>query len=121
MEGVKKGMLATPVLAPGQPYAATGMMVVNNEVRDTQMYPLIPVPAHIGVTVFSPEILPRFLQLFSYEEKNDFEQVLFPILAKEKKLWSVGLTKGAWIAVNDLKSYNSLAKMLEQTEKEKKK
>jgi NDP-sugar pyrophosphorylase family protein len=112
IEGEKKGMLATAVLAPGQPYASTGMMVVNNKVVDTQMYPLIPVPAHIGVTIFSPNILPRFLQLFSLEEKNDFEQVLFPILAKENKLWSVGLTEGTWIAVNDLKSYNSLTKML---------
>jgi NDP-sugar pyrophosphorylase family protein len=114
IEGEKKGMLATAVLAPGQPYASTGMMVVNNKVVDTQMYPLIPVPAHIGVTIFSPNILPRFLQLFSLEEKNDFEQVLFPILAKENKLWSVGLTEGTWIAVNDLKSYNSLTKMLQK-------
>jgi NDP-sugar pyrophosphorylase family protein len=117
--GEKKGMLATAVLAPGQPYASTGMMVVNNAVVDTHMYPLIPVPAHIGVTIFSPDILPRFLQLFSLEEKTDFEQVLFPILAEEKKLWSVGLTQGTWIAVNDLKSYNSLNKMLEQVEKTK--
>jgi NDP-sugar pyrophosphorylase family protein len=115
LKGENKGMLATAVLAPGQPYASTGMMVVNNKVVDTQMYPLIPVPAHIGVTVFSPKILPRFLQLFNLKEKNDFEQVLFPILAKENKLWSVGLTEGTWIAVNDLKSYNSLTKMLEQT------
>jgi NDP-sugar pyrophosphorylase family protein len=113
IEGEKKGMFATAVLALGQPYASTGMMVVNNKVVDTQMYPLIPVPAHIGVTVFSPKILPRFLQLFSLKEKNDFEQVLFPILAKESKLWSVGLTEGTWIAVNDLKSYNLLTKMLQ--------
>jgi NDP-sugar pyrophosphorylase family protein len=114
LDGVKMGMVATAVLAPGQPYASTGMMVVDNKVVDTQMYPLIPVPAHIGVTIFSPKILPRFLQLFSLKEKNDFEQILFPILAKESKLWSVGLTEGTWIAVNDLKSYNSLTKMLEQ-------
>jgi NDP-sugar pyrophosphorylase family protein len=114
LEGIKKGMVATAVLAPGQPYASTGMMVVDNKVVDTQMYPLIPVPAHIGVTIFSPKILPRFLQLFNLKEKNDFEQILFPILAKENKLWSVGLTEGTWIAVNDLKSYNSLTKMLEQ-------
>jgi NDP-sugar pyrophosphorylase family protein len=119
MEGERRGMLATAVLAPGQPYASTGMMVVSNSVVDTHMYPLIPVPAHIGVTIFSPYILPRFLQLFSLEEKTDFEQVLFPILAEENKLWSVGLTKGTWIAVNDLKSYNSLNKMLEQIEKSK--
>ena len=114
LEGEKKGMLATAVLAPGQPYASTGMMVVGNVVLDTQMYPLIPVPAHVGITIFSPEILPRFLQLFSLSEKSDFEQVLFPILAREKKLWSVGLTKGTWIAVNDLKSYSSLVKILEE-------
>ncbi|MDO8592016.1 MAG: NDP-sugar synthase [bacterium] len=112
IEGEKKGMLATAVLAPGQAYAATGMMVVDNQVVDTQMYPFIPVPAHIGVTVFSPKILPRFKKLFSLSEKSDFEQVLFPILADEKKLWSVGLTKGTWIAVNDLKSYKQLIDML---------
>jgi len=108
LEGEKKGMLATAVLAPGQAYAATGMMVVDNVVQDTQMYPLIPVPAHAGMTVFSPEILPRFLDLFSLTKKCDFEQVLFPLLAQEGKLWSAGLTKGTWIAVNDLKSYNQL-------------
>lgn len=112
IEGEKKGMLATVVLAPGQAYAATGMMVVDNKVVDTQMYPFIPVPAHIGVTVFSPKILPRFKELFSLTEKSDFEQVLFPLLAQEKKLWSVGLTKGVWVAVNDLKSYKQLVDLL---------
>jgi NDP-sugar pyrophosphorylase family protein len=112
IEGVKKGMLATAVLAPGQAYASTGMMVVNNQVIDTQMYPFIPVPAHVGTTIFSPEILPRFKELFSLTKKSDFEQVLFPLLAKEKKLWSAGLTKGTWIAVNDLKSYKQLIELL---------
>jgi NDP-sugar pyrophosphorylase family protein len=105
-------MLATPVLAVGQPYAATGMMVVNNAVVDSQMYPLIPVPAHVGITVFSPEILPRFRELFSLDKKNEFEQVLFPLLAQEEKLWSAGLTQGTWIAVNDLKSYKQLVSIL---------
>ncbi len=108
LEGEAKGKLATAVLAAGQAYAATGMMVVDNEVKDTQMYPFIPVPAHVGMTVFSPALLPRFLELFSLTRKSDFEQVLFPLLAEEGKLWSAGLTKGTWIAVNDLKSYNQL-------------
>ncbi len=115
LEGEKHGMHATAVLAHGQPYASTGMMVVNNAVIDTQMYPLIPVPAHVGITVFSPDILPRFQELFSLTKKSDFEQVLFPILAKENKLWSAGLTKGTWIAVNDLKTYNQLIKHLPET------
>jgi len=113
LEGVKKGNIATAVLAPGQSYASTGMMVVDNKVVDTQMYPFIPVPAHIGVTIFSPKIFPRFKELFDLNEKSDFEQVLFPLLAKEKKLWSVGLTKGTWVAVNDLKSYKQLVEILE--------
>jgi NDP-sugar pyrophosphorylase family protein len=105
-------MLATAVLAHGQPYAYTGMMVVDNQVVDSEMYPFIPVPAHVGITVFSPEILPRFKELFSLTEKCDFEQVLFPILAHEKKLWAAGLTEGTWIAVNDLKSYKQLVSHL---------
>jgi len=91
------------------------MMVVDNQIVDTQMYPFIPVPAHVGITIFSPEILPRFKKLFSLTEKSDFEQVLFPLLAKEKKLWSVGLTKGTWIAVNDLKTYKQLIDLLEKS------
>ncbi|OGL39240.1 hypothetical protein A3J32_01730 [Candidatus Saccharibacteria bacterium RIFCSPLOWO2_02_FULL_46_7] len=113
IEGEKKGMLATAILALGQAYASTGMMVVDNQIVDTQMYPFIPVPAHVGITIFSPQILPRFKKLFSLTEKSDFEAVLFPLLAKEKKLWSVGLTKGIWIAVNDLKTYKQFIDLLE--------
>ncbi|HEU5121515.1 MAG TPA: NDP-sugar synthase [Candidatus Saccharimonadales bacterium] len=113
IEGEKKGMQATAVLAPGQAYASTGMMVVNNAVVDTEMYPLIPVPAHVGITVFSPQVFSRFKELFSLTEKNDFEQILFPLLAQEGLLWSAGLLDGVWIAVNDLKSYKQLIKKLE--------
>jgi NDP-sugar pyrophosphorylase family protein len=108
LEGVEKGMLATPVLVPGQPYVSTGMMVADNVVVDTQAFPYIPIPAHIGVTVFSPEVLPRFKQLFSLEQKTDFEAVLFPILAKEKKLWSAGLLEGRWLQIKDPKGYKQL-------------
>lgn len=115
LEGERQDMLATAVLAAGQAYASTGMMVVDNQVVDTQMYPFIPVPAHVGTTIFSPKIYLRFKELFPLTEKNDFEQVLFPLLAGEKKLWSVGLTKGLWIAVNDLKSYKQLIETLGPT------
>jgi NDP-sugar pyrophosphorylase family protein len=115
LEGVSKGNVATAVVAPGQKYASTGLMVVDNQVVDTQMYPMIPVPAHVGISVFAPQILPRFRELFSLEKKSDFEQVLFPLLAQEKRLWSADLTKGTWIAVNDLKSYKQLVELLPET------
>jgi len=114
LDGLNQGKLATAVVSPGQPYASTGMMVVGNEVTDTQMYPMIPVPAHMGISVFSPEILPRFTELFSLSEKSDFEQVLFPLLATEGKLWAAGIDKGTWLAVNDLKSYKQLVSLLEE-------
>lgn len=115
IEGREKGMLATAVLALGQMYSWTGMMVVDNAVVDTDMYPFIPVPAHVGVTVFSPEAFPCFKELFKLTEKSDFEQVLFPLLAGENKLWSAGFTEGVWIAVNDLKSYKQLVERLGHT------
>lgn len=114
LEGEEQGMLATPVLTPGKDCAYTGMMVVDNKVVDTEMYPFIPVPAHVGVTVFSPAVYPRFRELFSLTERSDFEQVLFPLLAQEGKLWAAGMLRGAWIAVNDPKAYKQLLKALGQ-------
>lgn len=116
IEGESKGMLATPVLAPGQAYASTGMMVVDNKIVDTHMYPMIPVPAHVGITMFSPDVYDRFRELFNLKEKSDFEQVLFPLLASEGKLWSVGLNEGEWVAVNDTKSYRRLSELLAKTD-----
>jgi len=112
IEGMKHGAVATAVLGLGQAYHSTGMMVVDNKVVDTKMYPFIPVPAHVGITLFSPQAYTYFRQNFSLTEKSDFENVLFPILAGEGKLWSAGLTKGLWIAVNDAKSYKQLCNEL---------
>lgn len=112
MEGLKQGAVATAVLGLGQAYHSTGMMVVDNRVVDTKMYPFIPVPAHVGITLFSPGAYAYFRQNFSLTEKSDFENILFPLLAQENKLWSAGLTKGLWIAVNDAKSYKQLCSEL---------
>lgn len=112
IEGTKNGAIGTAVLGLGQSYHWTGMMVVDNKVVDTKMYPFIPVPAHVGITLFSPAAYPYFRQHFSLTEKSDFENILFPILAEEGKLWSAGLTKGLWIAVNDAKSYKQLVSEL---------
>lgn len=112
IDGIANGAIATAVLAPGQASPATGMMVQGNKVIDTQMYPFIPIPAHVGVTVFSPAAYHYFRENFSLTEKSDFENILFPILASQGKLWSAGLTEGSWIAVNDAKSYKQLVSQL---------
>jgi len=112
LEGVRNGAVATAVLGQGQAYHSTGMMVVDNKVVDTKMYPFIPVPAHVGITIFSPQAYTYFRQHFSLTEKSDFENILFPVLASEDKLWSAGLTRGMWIAVNDAKTYKQLVQEL---------
>lgn len=112
LEGLRNGAIATAVLGQGQAYHSTGMMVVDNKVVDTKMYPFIPVPAHVGITLFSPEAYPYFREHFSLTEKSDFENILFPLFASEGKLWSAGLTRGMWIAVNDAKSYKQLVSEL---------
>ncbi len=114
LEGVKNGAIATAVLGLGQAYHSTGMMVVDNKVVDTKMYPFIPVPAHVGITLFSPAAYSYFRQHFSLTEKSDFENILFPVLAGEGKLWSAGLTQGLWIAVNDAKTYKQLVTELSE-------
>ncbi|HDQ88539.1 MAG TPA: hypothetical protein ENN92_00090 [candidate division WWE3 bacterium] len=114
LEGIEKGMEATIVVVEETPYAFTGMGIRNNIVENIEMYPMIPIPTHIGVTVFSPEIYEYFPNLFDYAKKTDFEKVLFPILAEKKKLFAVNIPNDAWIPVNNLKSYKSFVEYLEK-------
>ena len=73
---------------------------------------MVPIPAHVGVTILSPKIYNLFAKLFNYEQKTDFEKVLFPILTNEKKLYAMEIPENNWIAVNNLKSYNNLLKRI---------
>ena len=109
------GSVATVVVVEETPYSYTGMKITNNLVDQIEMYPMIPIPTHIGVTVFSPEIYKYFRENFSLTEKSDFEMVLFPILSGEKKLYAVSIPNECWLAVNNLKTYNQLVKLLETT------
>lgn len=113
IEAEATGAIATVAVTPATPYAYSGMKVINNVVKQIEMYPMIPVPAHIGVTVFSPSAYPYFRELFSLKRKSDFEAVLFPRLSEEGKLHAVALDQGKWIAVNDMKGYKELLKHLD--------
>lgn len=108
----KSKTLATVVVVEETPYTYTGMKVVDNIVTQIEMYPLIPIPTHIGVTILSPSVYPYFDKHFDLGKKADFEGVLLPILAKEKKLGAVSIPNNCWIAVNNAKSYKELIKRL---------
>lgn len=114
LSGRKKNAIATPVVVLSQPYGFTGMKIVNGKVEEIRMYPHIPIPTHIGVTVFSPEVYPYFHKLFDLEEKKDFEGSLFPLLAREGKLWSVKIPRECWLPVNDPKALGRLIEALDK-------
>lgn len=113
--GTQNGSLATVVIVKETPYSFTGMKINQGVVEQIEMYPMIPVPTHIGVTVFSPENFEYFDKLFDLDKKNDFEKILFPILAKDRKLYAVAIPNECWLAVNNLKAYKQLVDHINAT------
>jgi NDP-sugar pyrophosphorylase family protein len=114
IEGLQKEMEATIVVVEKTPYSYTGMEIKENVVEDIEMYPLIPIPTHIGVTIFSPNSYEYFPKYFDLTKKADFEKVLFPVLSEKKKLYAVSIPNTSWIAVNKLKAYKKFVEYLQQ-------
>ena len=112
MAGISKGMLATVVVVEDVVHPYTGMKIKNSIIQDIKMYPMVPIPTHIGVTVFSTGIKQYFKRLFTLTEKVDFEATLFPELAQSKLLYSVPIPSHYWIPVNDPKSFKELVEKL---------
>ncbi len=106
--------LATVVVVEETPYTYTGMKIINNVVHQIEMYPAIPIPTHIGITILGPGVHPYFEKYFDLNKKADFESVLFPVLAKKKQLSAVSIPSECWIAVNNAKAYKQLVKRLEK-------
>lgn len=103
--------LATVITVLETPHQYSGFEIKNGFVVDVDMYPMLPIPTHIGVTVFSNKVFELF-SIFDYSKPTDFEKVLFPILSKESKLFATDIPSDSWIAVNNLKSYKQLCKRL---------
>lgn len=112
LAGVKRGMLATAIVADGTPYTYTGMKIERGVITDIEMYPHIPIPTHVGVTVFSPEIYDHFLTLFDLARKTDFESVLFSLLAQQQQLYSFMIPGRCWLSVNDPKALKQLVELV---------
>ena len=108
----ERGAVASVVVVEGAPYAYSGMKIENDLVVDTQVYPFIPIPTHIGITIFSPGVHKYFYTLFDPDKKCDFEGRLFPVLKTEKKLYACQIPTGSWIPVNDEKGFKKLVEYL---------
>lgn len=116
LAGARQGMLATAVVVDGTPYTYTGMKIERGAVAQIEMYPYIPIPTHIGATVFSAEVYSYFRKLFDLTKKVDFESVLFPLLAKEHRLYSFVIPGQCWLSVNDPKGFNKLCELVRSGE-----
>lgn len=110
LNGVDAGAEMTLVVVEETPYAYTGMVVKDNKITAIEQYPMIPIPTHIGVTIMSPSSLQFIQKNFSLETKFNYETELFPALSAENKLYAVSISTDDWLAVNNLKSYNTLLK-----------
>lgn len=116
LAGLQKGMLATAVVVDGTPYTYTGMKIDHGVVDQIEMYPYIPIPTHVGVTIFSPDVYDYFTQLFDLTKKVDFESMLFPILARERQLYSFMIPGKCWLSVNDPKALAALIDFIRKNE-----
>ena len=110
--GRDRGAIATAVVVRGTHYEFSGMKVDGGMVSELESYPFIPIPTHIGVTVFSPEAYPYFRRTFDLSRKTDFEGILFPKLVRQNKLWSVEIPTGSWLSVNTPKALKKLVDFL---------
>ena len=106
--GRRRGAVATAIMVAGARMPYTGMRLKNGIVEEVSPYPFVPIPAHIGVTLFSPEVFALFDELFDLSRRTDFESVLFPRLAQEGKLYSALIPTETWFQVNDPKSLERL-------------
>lgn len=112
IEAESRGCVCTVVVTEESPFEFSGMSISDNLITDIQYQPMIPIPSHIGVTIFSQKSYTYFEENINLDQKTDFETVIFPILSTERKLFGYSIPYENWIAVNNLKSYNNLIKRL---------
>ncbi len=103
LKAQKNECIATFVVVPETPFQYSGMIIKNSKVLDVTKYPMIAIPAHTGITIFSHEVFDYFRKYVSLEVESSFENVICPILAREGRLYAVNIPPQSWIPVNDLK------------------
>jgi NDP-sugar pyrophosphorylase family protein len=115
--GTAQGTIATAVMVDGFRLPYTGMTVEGGVVSEVTPYPIVPIPAHIGVTVLSPECYPYFDRLFDMQQRTDFEGPLFRALSAERRLFAAYIPSDSWLQVNDPKGLQSFMAFLEAEER----
>jgi NDP-sugar pyrophosphorylase family protein len=118
IKATKNGCVSTFVVVPETPFQYSGMIIRHGKVSDITKYPSIAVPAHTGITVFSPEVYSYFRRLVSLDQETSFENVISPVLAREEKLFAINIPSENWIPVNDLKGIEMARSALELSQED---
>ena len=114
LQGVKQGTIGTVIVVHGTPYTYSGLKISKSFVSEIAMYPTVPIPTHIGITVLEPATRKYFEEMIDLEKKIDFESVILPRLASERILYAFAIPTDSWIAVNDLKGVRTLIATLKR-------
>lgn len=114
IQGAKKGNIVTLGTYPSRDFPGSALMVSNNQVAGIGFHIQLPVPIHIGTTVFSPEAFEYFRTHASLDREVDFETDILPILVDENKLGAASFPEGVWIPVNEEKMYLKLIDYLDK-------
>ena len=108
IQNESQGGLATAVVSNEMRLPYSCMYIDSGKVISMADAPNVPIPTHVGITLFSPSTQKTFLEMFSYDRKQDFEKFIFPYLADVEKLYSFQIPKQYWFPVNNPKEYKNL-------------
>ncbi|MFN3650550.1 MAG: NDP-sugar synthase [Armatimonadota bacterium] len=109
-----RNAIATLAAVDGWRFPYTGMSLRDGQVTDVAMYPFIPIPAHTGITVVTPEALAA-LREHHTQTKQNFERDMFPRWAAAGRLAAMVIRHDQWVAVDDRKTYREFSNALSGT------
>jgi NDP-sugar pyrophosphorylase family protein len=114
----KKGVAATIVCAKGIEYPyGVALAYDDGEIIDEFLEkPIAAIPSAVGLCIIEPEVYKVIEEKvdMNEEEAVELESVVFPYLAKIKKLGRLEIEVGEWIAINTQKELEIAEKLLQK-------
>lgn len=110
----KFDIIGTLVLTLGYEFPFGVAKVKNNFITDFVEKPLMDTLVSIGMYIFEKEFLDIIDEEVDINEDKavEFEDRIFPRLARENKLYSMFVSHNIWIPVNDMKNYERAVNIL---------
>lgn len=111
-----KNILGTVVLANGIEFPF-GVATIDENGKITSFIekPLLNKLVNIGMGIYEPEVLDLVEKEIDIDipKAIEFEEVILPLLASKRQLYSLIIPSDVWIPVNDLKAYEKARKIFE--------